>query len=667
MEKTDFTIRNINQNLAERLQKENLDFCKMIVQAYDEDLSVTAKYDPPEQCVSLSGNVDPDRFYYGASPRLDGREIIRAISNLELQSADGLHSYLDDHDDWFMMHPNQSEYLYAMAEYIVISMASHFGIRLGVEKDAFADLQTYLTECGYSCAEVSSLLSYDQNGEQPYLTIRGCPTEELLSYLSRFSYQVKTVFKKGEPVERKSEELEVWVMQNADLPEEKKPEAEVRSIREIYADRVRLVEGRVFYSGVLLRPTQLEIIDKSGENEQIRSLCIHFERSTYGTVCALDNNLTDHPALHKVRNLLVKMLREDDRKKTELYQRIAETESSELSESETSEQMIAAINQYLKTCFNVNQIGVSANIVTSDGMLLLGQRSRSNIDAGKLYPGVNGNAEIADKSVSFYSLSVYEDYPTIHIEDDRIDFFGEIGRETYGEMKVDLPKQEWICYGVILSGNMPKETAASDSYRETGRRMHFNLIFEHSTENTFQEIESISIRAAEAFETNRYLGIHVKCEKSRLEYIWKTAGRMIVGIVGHKDFIEAIAAIVLFLLTIARIVFAAETSPASLYQKLSELEWTEALALLLSFLLVAVTAANIIGRLFFFFHRRRKIRRIRLYLKMSYRDVNERVSAALHMPGRTGNEYSLHPAAYACLRAFVDNRLYDTFFPKDRR
>lgn len=415
----------------------------------------------------------------------------------------------------------------------------------------------------------------------------------------------------------------------------------------------------MFYSGVLVKPTRLEIVHGPKENENIRSLCIHFERSTYGTVCALDRNLTEHPLLREFRRQIVELLKKDDGEKRALRDRMAQIEGSELEDAEVSAQMIAAVNEYLSRCMNVNQMGVSANIVTGDGALLLGQRSQSNIDAGKLYPGVNGNAEVADANVSFYRQSVYEDYPTIRLDDQRIDFFGEISREAYGEMRVNFSKQEWVCYGLTLSGNMPEREAEPGRYREPCRRMHFNLIFQHNTQKTMEEIETCSMTAAEAFETKRYLGFRVICERNRWVHLGRAVVSGIVGVVNQKDFIEAAGALILFLLTMGHLVPGedARTMPT----------WSDGFAMVLSLLIVLVAFQRAVAVAYRYFRSRKKTRVVRIYAGMSYRQVNQCVQRALRLPGGAGAMYPFHPAAYACLRAFTDNVIYDTFFPKNRR
>ena len=669
MHQDDFTLQNINSDIHNQLKEQkDLNFCKILVHAYKENMSITAKYDPPENYVSLSekGLSSLNDFYYGVSPGLDPGELIRCISNLELLTADALSNYISQHGDWFMVRNTQKDYLPALARYIVICMASHFGIRIKMNSYVYNDLLCFLKERGYSDDNINAILSYSEKWnastaieteklwpKESYLTIKGCPTDEVICFLKRYRYHhicneqaIPLIDKSG----KEKGSVDAWEMADNNSASEKDID-----ITEVYFGHTELIGGRVFYSGVLLKPTRIEIARGIQENYKIKSLCIHFERSTYGAVCALDRNLTEHPLLDGIKSKIIEMLRNDDSQKLELANQIEQIENSELTDSETSIRMIEAVNQYLAKCLNVNQIGVSANIVTSDGFMLLGQRSQGNIDNGHLYPGVNGNSEIADKNVSFYSLSAYEDYPTIRLDSDRIDFYGEIGREAYAELNLNLPKQEWGCCGIIISGNMPKEINDSTHYLENQRRLHFNIIFEHHTDKSFQEIEELSKKATEAFETKRYLGIKVECEKNRWKHFLNTIRNSIISIVSHKDFIEAAVAIVVFLLTITRAI---------------DLNLTEIIALSLSVAVIIGTCIRIYKDNIFYWrlHNERRIRHIRIYhQEMSYDDVNKNVARVLRKRGDSEKLYTFHPATYACLRVFVDSIVREAISPKDRR
>lgn len=648
----DISLANLNDSLSEQFATTSggLDFCKMIIHPFDDKLSVIAKYSPRNRYYTLKAgkavlSTDPTCFYYGASPCFDTNRIMGLISRLEIYTGDGLMNYIDRTDGLFSVHEDQREYLKPLAAYITICMASHFGIRIETTYNEYERIKNILREKGYSETGIGLVLAYDESiVGLPFMTIKGFPIREVLDFFDGFKYEkVDVTAIKGEKGQVK-DLLTIWrrTTKNVGI-----------SIGDVYRQKsLELIRGRVFYSGVLLKPRILELQTGSYENDKVESLCIHFERSTYGTVCAMDMNLTEHPFLSgDIKAKIVEMLRSDDKAKKRLEQNTRSCADVDC--------MVRALNEYLLTCFNVNQIGVSGNIITLEGMLLLGQRSKSNIDAGKLYPGVNGNAEVADRDVSFYSQSVYEDSPTIHLEDDRIDFFGEIGREAYAEAKIDLSRQEWICRGVVISGNMPSGSVCGEEYCEPFRRLHFNLIFEHNVDKTLREIARISNQASEAFETMCYRGVKVICAKNRFMLLCKCLKEGIIGIIHHKDFVESVSAL---------IAGAWAISQACHGQAASKIEYiTISIAMPLALLIIMYKFICMIqvGFRFCCDYFSRKIQFVRIYSGLSYGDVNKRVQAV--MGKQNGKKLSFHPAAYACLWSFVVSRIHEAFSSGVRR
>lgn len=230
MEKRDFTLKNINRNLEEQLRDSDLNFCKMLVQAYDEDLSVTAQYDPPEEFVSLGRGEtgDADLYYYGVSPCLDGRELVRCISGLAWQTCDGLSGYLEEHGQWFMVRPQQGEYLPALARYIVVCMASHYGVRIAMNRAQYDRLQAVLAGQGYAPAEIQTIIPYQEHwGTEPFAVVKGCPTRELVAYLEGYRYRRTAISPRANQAER---EVEAWTLVETD---DGVPQGDTRSLREV--------------------------------------------------------------------------------------------------------------------------------------------------------------------------------------------------------------------------------------------------------------------------------------------------------------------------------------------------------------------------------------------------------------------------------------------------
>ena len=678
MKRSDVTLANLNDDIRKQIAGGSLGFCKVLAWAFAEKLSVVAKYDPPTEYLTLADSTDDhlshsrnvDGYYYGVSPCLDAKELVRLVSSLGLQTEQNLRDYMYTNGKWFSAHCDQGKFLEPLAAYIVVCMASHFGIRMKIGNNYYDQLIKQLHAAGYSDDGIDAFMSLDvKMAGYRCVKIKGCPTDVLLRCLGRYRY-VKVEVAAQERGGGSGSGGTLWEMTESN---------EDASIEEVYR-HVELIEGRVFYSGVLLKPTRLEFLDGPHENDKIISLCIHFERSTYGTVCALDRNLTEHPIFSAdLKRAIVEMLQHDDCQKEALRVKLDEAAKSldseddgvpEHNDQNASRRMIGVVNEYLEKSLNVNQIGVSANIVTSEEVLLLGQRSDLNIDAGKLYPGVNGNAEVADSNVSFYRQSVYEDYPTIRIDDDRIDFFGEIGREAYAEMRLGLSKQEWSCRGVMLSGNMPdagthrndrNAATGTPGYAERFRRLHFNLLFEHDTNKKFHEIETDSIMASEAFETICYRGVRVECAKNRLAYCWEWLWNRVCDIVTHKDFIEAVVAMFVFSISISAATSKQSTGLIDLVRE----SLTGVVTLFLSCLIVIYTVVRMTIALYGHIRDLQKIRRVRVYSGMSYDDVNKRIRKAMN--GKRNVAPSFHPVAYASLRMFVDNKICASFFPDDRR
>ena len=625
MNKSDFTIHNFNADLSRAVSSQDLDFCRLLVMALEDNLSVTAKYTPADgekQYMRLNLDLepveaeDPDLFYYGVSPALDNSLIISAISGLRLTDATGLDAFISENCGLFMLHKDQLSYIADMARYIVISMASNFGVCLRMTQKEYDRLVSVSGDFSPTTVRVSE----SENGRVTF-KICGCPTSDMLRAMEGLRFV------------RDDERIWRTVPEGID-------------IREIYSkpENISLTSGMVFYSGVLIKPLNIDVLKGNYENDKITSICIGFERTSYATVFALDHNYTSHPLL-KDRTKIAEMLNTDDRVKRQLVQ---DLDALARINAPTVD-LLRKVNAYLDKCFNVNQIGVSANLMTKDDVMLMGRRSPASIDGECLYPGVNGNAEAADRKVAFYNESMYEDFPTIRTDSDRIDFLGEIGRECYAELKLDLPKQEWKCYGITISGDLPKDPGPDDTvYLPPSRRLHFNIIFEQSCDISFYHAEKGSHMATEAFESNKLLGVVVKCYKNRLALIWDKITDIAEGIAEQKDVVESILVLLLFLSTM----MAGDRSEG--------LDWYTVASIVLSVIIVLSTFRKVFDAVRRAIKRERSVRHISLFEHTQYDKKDELVS-------RSMQGYMYHPVAYAALKLYVDNKAYDEFFHPDRR
>ena len=404
-----------NKELDEYLNDFELNYGRLILPSQDGELSVMGVYSPEafhERYITLNQSLEPifcedfKSFYYGVSPNLDSELIINAISGLELKNEESLNKFISAHSSLFMLHDGQQDYIAAIAKYIVIAVAMNYGIILEFDDETTVN----------AIIESSSLnaLQYKKDTtNKKRLTVCGCPTDSLLKTLEKYQY----------------DHIEKNIFQAVPCDEQG------ASIFDIYSNphNLELISSNnTFYSGVLLKPMKIEEKESWHTNKDIVSLCIYYERSTYATVFAFDNNFTDHPLLLNDKESLEKFFSKDDSCKITHLK--APVEKGQFGRAD----FIKRVNDYLKESYNVNQICVSGNIVTSDQILVYTQRASKTIDSGKIYPGVNGNAEIADQNVSFYKFSADADLPTIILDGLSRRFSTELCRETAAELNLSV-------------------------------------------------------------------------------------------------------------------------------------------------------------------------------------------------------------------------------------
>ena len=218
------------------------------------------------------------------------------------------------------------------------------------------------------------------------------------------------------------------------------------------------------------------------------------------------------------------------------------------------------------------------NLVCGDNTLLLGLRDKGNVDEHCLYPGINGNAEIQDENVSFYSYSIHADYPTVDIQKKRIDFSGEIEREMYDEIKLEQQSDNWLCYGLTLSGQMPDKPMSEDNICSR-RRLHFNIIFEKRTDLTPKDIHERRNRASESFETSFFKGTQISFYKSFSDMTVKKTLSLLKLILSLKDIWESIALILIVTVSLSR-------------GNTDSLSWLDISSLIFAALITVITAHN---------------------------------------------------------------------------
>lgn len=625
--------KDFYQTLNEQLiatfsSSQKLNYCRFFLPEKEGLVSIVAKYapcfsaeevkrnseSPSEPYITLAASDktedgltvvesrDYDAYYYGISPAIDEKVIVESIVDGRLTSKAGLDSFIAEHCTGFMLHNDQREYLIPCARLFVLSIAHNFGIKLNADGVLYEHLLRF-----------SNTTMVEKGAQQGEILICGSPTEKLFCELDGYYFQ-------------KDEDCLHWKCCSSD--------AEGLSLRDIYRKRenIILLKGHTFYSGAFLRILYINNDIRSYGNDTVAPLQFLFERSSYGTVYTLDNNYINHPLLHTSRDKLVEMYRKDDACKRRLLEKTKSVGSKA--------DYITAVNDYLKESMNVNQMCVTGNVITEEGILLIGEREGTSIDAGEIYPSVNGNAEVVDENVSFYKLYANEDYPTISLGNARIDFYGELNRETQAELSVSTRLDAWHCYGFTLSGNIPQAESGGE-YPFTKRRMHFNILCEQVCDNSFEELVQKQKNATEKFENRMLKGLQLDYYPNSKSMLWERFLNSCRIILDNESHVMAVMAVYVFASTII-----------SAYQNGSLTSMTFSLSDILSagFSILAVLMIMVIGHKAIKKHcfKRKHITKICIVGNRNGSQMD-----GLYHITEYFEKHSCHPVAYAAAMAHV--------------
>ena len=606
-------FKEFNDELNEHLQKSDLNYARLILPMRKSEFAIVGKYAPKlfgDCFITLNEQLDViesddfSAFYYGASPKLNSSLIIEAISNLELTNTKRLENFVASHSSLFMMHKGQEEYLLPLAKYITLAISYNYGIKFDFKDYSIANaIFAQIDPKNIFVSQKDSLL-----------TIHGCPTEEVLDLLEKYSYICNadnhiTVANLGEGV----------------------------SIYDIYRnkDNISLIEGDVFYSGVLPRTLRIEEKENWHSNKEVASLCLYYERSTYATVFALDNNFTKHPLIEKEKGKIVAFFNQDDQCKREyLIEPIEEGRNGR-------QKLLSEINCYLKHSYSVNQIGVTGNIISSDDYLIFSKRAKKAIDSDKVYPSANGNAEIEDSNVEFYTDSVNVDYPTINIEKETNSFGMELCREVEAELNISLNNNLLKCYGIVISGIIPPKAKPSDDYIFPERRLHFNILFKQSVDPDFKKIQQLQAIATEKYENSELHGLSVKTYKGIFDRFKKEVGSFLRKLTGWRTAITSVFTIALFLLSLNTINFSLE-------------DWSASVSFAFAILVFLTTSMDITKRIK---EKRSQKKYQHSIVITANRDVKKQIERNLN---KVLYNSSYHPVAYIALKLYLIEMVYKT-------
>ena len=306
--------------------------------------------------------------------------------------------------------------------------------------------------------------------------------------------------------------------------------------------------GGALYSGVIPRLLHVEYQKPGMSNTGIEKLLLHTGRTSYLTMYGMARtDVLRHPFLQEItaegetlagwnvrfdqnevqaQNVYLQTLRAQDA-------RYAACPAGK--EGEAFEQELAALNAYLDTSWNVHNINISGNLITSDDYCLYTRRAGNIEDAGNFYCSVNGGGEIDDDSVSFYETSVEEDVPTICYGEKPYYFGREMTREAIAELGTIDISNVWKYYGLTAMGHITDE---NDAHRIW---LHFNVLGERRCTDTFDFIREQKAQAAESFESSSLFGYQLNLFATKRALAGYRMHRMLDWIIDQKDTLTLIA------------------------------------------------------------------------------------------------------------------------------
>lgn len=285
-----------------------------------------------------------------------------------------------------------------------------------------------------------------------------------------------------------------------------------------------------YYSGVLPRLRKI-VNSQKPFNSKVESYEINISRTTYATVDALCDNkilnmdIFDQCSVNtidennqKCKRSAKEVLKDFNDYEFELENKLFDKEIVSLDD----------VNEYMQSTNGPLNIAVSSNIFTKDKYLLFGFRSASSIDNGTLYCSINGQSEIADTNVEFYKDSVYDDFPTIDLKNNRLDFNHELARETLAELSLPGYEDDFKYLGISMLG---QKRSKSDE----NPRFHFNILATHNSSYSFEEVQNRWRESTEEFENKEILGYKLKVFKSKRKYLFESLKSIMSFIKEKKD------------------------------------------------------------------------------------------------------------------------------------
>lgn len=595
------SLKKFNTELLQDLEKETLNFGLLYIPEGSKKVSVIATYRPLNgegRYLGLNDRLEEeiftltdDSYQYGISTNITAEKIVSAISRLTFRDNDGLNGFIRENCGSYRFHVSQKGKLLAMARFFTLNLTYFYCLRIKLSNGETLP-EEFIGEFAYDSKKNVCILI-------------GNPSDKLLSYLSGRRFKI-----------------------DGDIACQ--TEEQGMDIYEVYSrgNIITLYNTDLFYSGALLRPLKIVQEEPYISNYNVTTLNIYFEKSSYGTVCALDNNKAMFHWLitSEDRQTIEEFFREEDEVIRELA---ADSDKGELER----------INAYLQRSSNVHQIAISTNICSSDNILLAPLRSTHSIDGAKgkgekdcIYPGVNGNAEVLVRGVGFYEKSSYEDLPCISVDGGRIDFSGELTRETYSELKIKVDPMLWDMYGISMNGTIPSGEISADV--PVKRRMHFNVLAVQQVSHSFSEICDARNSATENYESDMLWGIKAVRYRNIFDLMRIGLKNFLDFMRRNGDILTAILSLMVFFTGLGDITFRTAEGISNV------------VTALIAVLLIISSVTSIVTKVLRYRADKKFI--IRRYLFL-YDTQNKKSSEIMR---RLSREYKLTPATYILLKLY---------------
>ena len=499
----------LNQLLEDQVKDQSgVNFISLIQAASNNNLSITAKYEPLDyKFMNAKESVEFDNFYYGISPLFNNDVIHDIIVKRQFKSPSDLSQYIEDNYKLFMLYEDSKRYIKPLHKKVILQAIHKFGIECHIDtEEVFLEIANKLFHLN------NKIIKYTDKNSPIYLL--GSISDQTLSHIKELGFQ-----------------FSIDTNHKIHISKGTNPSFDFNDPT-ILDLNYKLCYGDAFYSGVMLKLMKITQLQNKYSNKDIDTIMLSVHRTTFFTEDAFDNhNQNDNGLLTKEdQNLICAFFKREDQR-----QRILINQNPLID--------IESVNKYLKTSTFPNIIGVTGNITTLDNMLIVCKRGQKVEDSSTVYPSVNGHAEFYDQNVSFYKESAFEDVPTIIARTEaRIDFIGEITRETTAELNVEDFKQKWQYLGLSVLGIKPYEG-------QLKRRFHFNILMQNKINHAAIEVISEHRKAIENYENEKLFMINLHVYQSVLDKIWSKLVSIIQWITKNKSMLGIFATIMTIILT----------------------------------------------------------------------------------------------------------------------